>query len=105
VGNYFEKQQSSQVIKNQQISWTGPGTAVSTNFTAETFQVRQVAGSFSIDNSGGPLLGTAPSTAGGAGTYIAANVVGEYWVCRPGQIFTFSSTSTSSGTISISECA
>jgi hypothetical protein len=36
VGNYFEKQQSSQVIKAQQISWTGTGTAVSTNFTPQT---------------------------------------------------------------------
>jgi hypothetical protein len=30
-------------------------------------------------------------------------VVGEYFTCRPGMVFTFASTSTSSGSVSVAE--
>src|SRR5262245_43980768 len=61
MGFYFDKQPSSRVIKTQTIAYTGAGTAVSTNFTPQTYQLRistQVTGYGSIDN-----LGTAITTA------------------------------------------
>src|SRR5215831_20402574 len=40
MGFYFDKQPSSRVIKTQTIAYTGAGTAVSTNFTPQTYQLR-----------------------------------------------------------------
>jgi hypothetical protein len=100
---FVSKIPSSRLIKGQVVAWTGTGTAVSTNFTNQTFQVRvatPVNGWMAIDN-----LGTVPTTAGSAGTWIAANVVGETFTCTPGEIFSFASTSTSSGSVSLTELA
>jgi len=41
--------------------------------------------------------GTVPTTAGNAGSWIAANVAGETFTCTPGELFSFRSTSTSGG--------
>jgi hypothetical protein len=106
MGNYFDRQPASRVIKMQNLAWTGSGTLVSTNFTGQTYQVRviaQTAGWFAIDN-----LGTVPTTAGGNGVFIPASAAGgEYFTCSPGMLFSFSSTTTSSASpwVSISEMA
>ena len=100
----FSKTGSSRIIKAYNLAWTGGGTAVSTNFTSETFQVRvisPVAGYVAIDN-----LGTVPTTAGATGTYIAASTAnGDYFQCVPGMLLSFSSTSTSTGSVNVSEMA
>jgi hypothetical protein len=103
VTNFIQKTPSSRLLKGQAIGWTGTGTAVSTNFANQTYQVRiatPIAGWFAIDN-----LGTVPTTAGSAGTWIAANTVGEVFTCTPGELFSFASTSTSSGSVSVTELA
>jgi hypothetical protein len=100
---FFEKQHSSRIIKSQVLGWTGTGTVISTNFSSETFQIRvnsQVGGYFAVDN-----LGTLPTTAGATGTLLSANVEPEFVTVTPGMLFSFSSTSTSSGTVGVSELA
>ena len=63
--------------------------------------ISQVTGIVTVDN-----LGTLPTTAGTSGTMIAANTAsGDYFACTPGEVVAFSSTSTSSGTVNITECA
>jgi hypothetical protein len=100
--NFFPPQSASYLGRSQLLNWTGSGTIVSTNFGPETFHVRilsQVAGFITIDSSGA----TAPTSAGG-GALIAANTAtGDYFKCRPGQIVQFSSSSTSSGSLTVSE--
>lgn len=103
--NFIVKQQASRIVKMQNIQWTGTGTVVSTNFASGTQHIRvcsQLAGWMAIDN-----LGTVPTTAGGLGAFLPNSTVGgEYFTCTPGEIFSFSSTTTSSGSwISISEMA
>ena len=105
MGFYFDKQPSCRVIKTQTIAYTGAGTAVSTNFTPQTYQLRistQVTGYGSIDN-----LGTAITTAtrDAVGFDLYTGQPPEYLTCTPGQLFAFSSSSTSSGTINICEMA
>jgi hypothetical protein len=95
MSNYYGKQPSSRLNKAQTLTWTGTGTLVSTNFANETFQIRitsQLAGWIAIDN-----LGTVPTTAGGNGSYFPATATPEYFTVTPGQLFSFSSTTTSSG--------
>ena len=106
MATYFDKQPASRIIKVQNLAWTGTGTLVSTNFATETWQIRvccQTAGWFAIDN-----LGTVPTTVGGVGTLIPASVAGgEYFTVTPGMIFSFSSTTTSTGSpwVNIAEMA
>ena len=91
------RQTSSRIIKAQNLTWTGGGTIVSTTFLNETFQVRVISpvpGWIAIDSVGGSS--TVPTTAGGGGTFIAANTAnGDYFTVTGGQILSFSSTSTS----------
>ena|SRR5271154_4978724 len=100
--SFFSKNAASRIIKSQNLAWIGSGTIVSTNFGPGIFHVRvisQIPGSVSVDN-----LGTLPTTAGGNGTFIAANTAaGDYFACTPGEVMAFSSTSTSSGTVSVTE--
>jgi hypothetical protein len=98
MSNYYGKQPSSRILKAQNLTWTGTGTLVSTTFTAQTYQVRvatQLAGWINIDATGNSS--TLPTTLGGAGTPIFASLLGEYFAVTPGEIFSFSSTTTSSG--------
>jgi hypothetical protein len=46
---------------------------------------------------------TVVSTAGGGGAYLPASIVPEYITVSPSEILSFSSTSTSSGTVSVVE--
>jgi hypothetical protein len=104
MGRFFDKQPASRLIKQQNLAWAGSGTLVSTLFAGETFQVRvcsQVAGWFNIDVTGSS---STPTTAGGIGYFIPASTVGgEYFIVSPSQILSFSSTSTSSGVVSVAE--
>jgi hypothetical protein len=101
---FVGKQPSSRLIKQQNLAWTGTGTVVSTLFAGETWQLRlcsQVAGYFNIDVTG---QSSTPTTAGGIGYFIPASTVsGEYFSVSPSQILSFSSTSTSTGIISLAE--
>lgn len=101
---YYDKAGSSTINVMQALAWTGSGTTFSTNFASQTRQIRvisQVAGWISVTQTTGV---TVPTTAGGAGVFIAANTAsGDYFSCNPGQIFSFASTSTSSGSVSVTE--
>jgi hypothetical protein len=102
LAHSFAKQPSSRIIKQQNFAWTGTGTLLSTPFASATQQVRvfsQVGGQFCIDN-----LGTVPTTPGGTGTLIAPNTF-EYYAVTSGMLFSFSSTSTSSGSVNCTETA
>lgn len=110
MSNYFGKQPSSRPIRSQTLNYSGSGTAVSTTFASETWQIRvfsQVAGYGSLFES----TSTVPTTAPPSGTQqpaqipIGANLVGEYLGVSPSLIFAFSSTSTSSGFVSLVEMA
>jgi len=105
MSNYWGKQPSSRIILTNNVAWTGTGTAVSTTFSAQTRQVRvasPVNGWLNIDITG---LSSTPTTAGGIGVFIGASVQGEYFAVSPSQILSFSSTSTSSGSVAVSEMA
>jgi len=110
MSNFYGKQPSSRPLRTQTLNWTGSGTLVSTTFASETFQIRvfsQVAGYWSVFET----TGTVPTTAPPSGTQqpaqvpIGANLAGEYITVSPSLIFSFSSTSTSSGFVSITEAA
>jgi hypothetical protein len=99
---FFPKQPASRINRATNLSWVGTGTVVSTNFGPATWQVRvisPVAGYIAIDN-----LGTVPTTAGATGTFIAANVAnGDTFACTPGEVLSFSSSSTSSASVNLTE--
>ena len=103
MASFLQAQNSSKSLSPQVLAWTGSGTVVSTNFAPETFQIRvttQVPGWFAIDN-----LGTLPTTAGATGSYLPSGIEAEFITCSPGMLFSFSSTSTSSGSVSVCETA
>lgn len=104
MSSFFNKQPSSRVIKGQELDWTGSGTLVTTALTAQTYQVRVAADvrgflsfastSISSSNRDGSFVEIFPNSG-----------VGEYFTVTPGQLIAWSSTSTSSGSILISEMA
>jgi len=93
---YYGKATASRIIKAQVLAWAGTGTSQSTTFATETNQVRvisQINGWISIDNSGTAI--TTASNAFTGGVYIAANTAnGDYFTVTPGQILTFTSSTT-----------
>ena len=116
----FDKQPASRPITYQNITYTGgasPSTTVySAKFGVATQQVRvfsSLAGWCSIDQSTLTVATATQSAATvgstnipGTGMFIpASTVTGEYFTVTPGQLFTFASTSTSSGYVSITEMA
>ena len=101
MANYWGKQPSSRVIKGQELDWTGSGTLVTTNLGAQTLQIRvasDVRGYLSFATTS-----ISSSSCNGSFAEIMPNVQGEYFTCAPGQVIAFSSTSTSSGSVLISE--
>jgi hypothetical protein len=100
---------SSRLLKTQVLNWTGSGTLQSTNFTAETFQIRviaQTAGYVGVVNS--TAEAQTPTTAAGSGMFIASNTAsGDYLTVTPGQILCYASTTTSTGSpiVSVAEFA
>jgi hypothetical protein len=103
MGNYFSKTPASRVIANQTLNSTGGSTAsISNGVGTETFQVRiahNVPGGIWCKIDSG-----ATATAG-SDTWIAPNVVGEYFSAIPGMTVSIVSTSTSTGSVSIAEMA
>ena len=100
----WSKYESSRILRAQILQWPGSGTVVSTNFSAQTYQVRvisQISGYVAIDNTGTLITTTTFAN----GTYIAANTAnGDYFTVTPGEMLEFTSTSTSSGGfVSLSE--
>jgi hypothetical protein len=104
VSNFWGKAPSSRIVRSQPLQWTGTGTLTSTPFGPETFQIRvetQLGGWIVTDSQA-----SSPTTAGGIGTFISTQVAGEYFTVSPGQTFSYSSTTTSSGPwVSLTECA
>jgi hypothetical protein len=102
MGNAFSKAPASRPNVSQILAYLGGGaTVASTNFGIATQQIRvvsEVQGWLSI----GP---STTVTVGSGGIKISANSPGEYFITTPGQIAAFNSTSTSTGFISIVECA
>ncbi len=43
MGYFWDKQPASRVIKSQTLAYTGRGTVVSTNLTAQSYQVRLIS--------------------------------------------------------------
>jgi hypothetical protein len=103
MGNYWNKAPSSRPIRYQNLSYAGSASVPSTNFSAQTYQIRVVA------DLGGYLTigdGTSVScTAQSSSMKLNSNTDEEYFSVTPGQMCAFNSTSTSSGNISICEMA
>jgi hypothetical protein len=101
---YFNKQPSSRPIKHQVLSYGGNATSVpSTNFSSETWQIRVVS-----EVQGWLVIGDGNAvscTAHSGSMKINGSVDEEYITMTPGQMCAFNSTSTSTGMVSITECA
>jgi hypothetical protein len=99
MSNYWGKAPSSRVLLNQTIQYTGDkDTHASSAFSAQTYQVRtvaQVAGYLNFDSA------TVTSTPG-SGVLINANQV-DFWTVTPGSYLAYTSTSTSTGAVTITE--
>ena len=108
MGNYYSKQPSSRPIVYQALAYTGNATSVpSTNFSAQTYQVRVVSEvqgwlAFGPGTTSGTTLA---SVVASSSMKIQGNVDEEYITVTPGMMCAFNSTSTSSGFVSIVECA
>jgi hypothetical protein len=111
MASAFDKQHSSRPNRPQTVSYVGGASGgpvvCSSPFGTATQQVRlsaTVAGWFSIDQSTSATLVTSaniPAT----GFFLPASVEPEYLTVTQGQIFSFCSTSTSSGYVSLGEMA
>ncbi len=104
MANYQFKQSSSKPVRYQVLQYNS-ATTFSTSFGAGVQQIRvisQLAGWGTINQSTADSI--IASSAGGVGLIIpAAASGGEYFTVQQGQIFTFSSTSTSTGACSVTE--
>jgi hypothetical protein len=103
MSNFWSKAPSSRVVKGQELDWTGSGTLVTTNLSAGVNQIRVVSdvrGYLSFQS-------TSISSSNRDGSYaeIMPNVGGEYFTCAQNSVIAWSSSSTSSGSVLISECA
>lgn len=105
---YIEKAPASRILRGQALAWAGTGTTISSTFSAETRHIRvisQINGW--IINEPAATQGTLMSTSTFVGgMYIAANTAnGDYIAVNPGEVLTFTSTTTSSGnqTVSVTE--
>jgi hypothetical protein len=99
MSNYWGKQPSSRVLLNQTIQYLGDKASYATSaFSAQTYQLRtvaQVAGYVNFDSS------TVTSTPG-SGTIVNANTV-DFWTVTPGSFLAYTSSSTSSGAVTLTE--
>jgi hypothetical protein len=104
MSNFFGKQPSSRPIKYQVLAYAGNATSVpSTSFGPQTYQIRvqsEVQGWLAIGDAVAPSV-----TSQTASLKIAANADPEYFQVTPGQFAGWNSTSTSTGMVSITECA
>lgn len=103
MSNYWGKQRSSLPIRINELDWTGSGTLVTTNMGSQTLQVRVVS-----DVRGYLAFGSTSPTSSSRHTAtveILPNVAAECFTVRPGMVLAWSSSSTSSGSVLITECA
>jgi hypothetical protein len=103
MANYWGKAPSSRVIKGQELDWTGSGTLVTTNLSAQTLQVRVASDVRGYLNFASTSISS--SSRGVSFAEIFSNLTGEYFTVGAGSVIAWSSTSTSSGSILISEMA
>lgn len=103
----FVPKQSSNYPNIYQVLQYNSATCFSTKFNSQTQQIRvlsQLAGWATVNQTTADV--TIATSAGGVGMVIAANTAqGDYFTVRPGQIFVFSSTSTATGAVSVTEMA
>ena len=109
----WDKQPASRPIKYQVLQYNS-ATVISTFFAANTCQIRvsaQCNGWGAIDQTTGSVT---VSSAGGAGMIITGGTTSalsvvysapsyEYFTVTPGQFFSFSSTSTSTFSVTVTE--
>jgi hypothetical protein len=102
--NFISKTPSNYPPRYQVLQYNS-ATCFSSGFGPGTQQIRvlsQLAGWGTVNQSTADSI--IASSAGGTGMLIAANVAqGDYLTVRSGQIFVFSSTSTSTGAVSVTE--
>jgi hypothetical protein len=85
------------------LDYAGSGTLATTTLLPQTYQVR-----IATDVRGYVSFGSTSITTSGCDTAtveIFPNLVGEYFTVTPGQVLAFSSSSTSSGSVLITEVA
>jgi hypothetical protein len=112
MASFISKNSSNYPFKYQTLNYgggaSGGATVFTTTFGPETQQIRvlsQVGGWGSIDQSTSSITVTSGSGSN-TGMLLAANTAqGDYFTVRPGQFFSFCSTTTSSGSISCTEMA
>lgn len=92
----FDKQHSSR-LGRQHVTTISSVSAQTTAFGSQTYQIRVVP-TLSIYG----ITGTSTYTATGVESFFPANVI-DYLTVTGGQVFTYISTSTSSGVVSITE--
>jgi hypothetical protein len=83
------------------LDYAGSGTQVTTNLGTGIFQVRIVSDVRGYVSFGSTSITT--SSRDTATVEIFPNLRGEYFAVTPGQVLAFSSTSTSSGSVLITE--
>lgn len=113
----FDKQAASRPVKYQVLQYNS-ATVFTTKFGPATQQIRvmsQIGGWGTVNDT--TADGTIASSAGGVGmivtgistgvpaaaTAVSGSPYPEYFAVTPGQIFTFSSTSTSTGACTVTE--
>ena len=102
MSNFIGKQLSSRPIRLDELDYAGSGTQATTPMSPQTYQVYVVS-----DVRGYLSFGsTTPTTTSRdtATVELIPNVAGTFWTVTPGQVLSFSSSSTSSGSVLITEC-
>lgn len=102
--NFVQKRPSNKPGRYQVLQYNA-ATCFSSGFATGVQQIRvvsQLAGWGTINQSTGDSI--IASSGGGVGMIVPANTAdGEYFTVQQGQIFVFSSTSTSTGAVSVTE--
>jgi hypothetical protein len=102
MANFWGKQPSSRVVKGQELDWTGSGTLVTTNLGSQVNQIRivsDVRGYVSFQSTS-----ISSSSRDGVFAEISGSLTPEYFTVAANSVLAWSSSSTSSGSILISEC-
>jgi hypothetical protein len=113
MGLVWDKQPASKVLRTQSLTYTSTtSTVLTTVFSPQTYQVRvfsQIAGyciigdAAQVSASSLTSAGIATGATSVAFPIPASTVGGEYFQCAPGQVFAFSSTSSATGAVSVTE--
>jgi hypothetical protein len=103
LSNYYGHAPSSRPIRLQELDYAGSGTQVTTTLLNQVYQVRIVSDVRGYVSFGSTTITT--SSRGVATVEIFPSLRGEYFSARPGETLSFSSSSTSSGSVLITECA